>query len=423
MLVTAGTADGAVPTEIVDGWGAEDSLSLRPHVSLDWEWRRRRGAIRRETLCYAHETLGGASLCPEGSRVLLADDLETERTTSVLTVTPALALGDAFELSFALPIVLSEQTDLRHASGVDEGNSLTDPYNRPSLFEVPARGPTRAGLADVSATLRVAPFGFGEERDGRWVVGLTLTLPTASERAAGNDAVGEGMYAVRLENAFSGKVTRWLEPFAAVDVTLVRGAAGSVFDADAPTQTLTGPAHRLGVSFGAEVTPYERKDKSAVRLEVGGRIEAVFDGRARTDLFDALGTSGCDPRSEDAPCDLTTYDRGDVDPATSAPRRTDGVTDEEHHAVLSGWLGIRYEVFEVLELSARASLAMETDHFLTFADVGEDLDGVGGIQRTNTQGQNELNPVYASAFDAPGTRFRTGGITTFGVDVAARVKF
>ena len=170
MLVTAGTADGAVPTEIVDGWGAEDSLSLRPHVSLDWEWRRRRGAIRRETLCYAHETLGGASLCPEGSRVLLADDLETERTTSVLTVTPALALGDAFELSFALPIVLSEQTDLRHASGVDEGNSLTDPYNRPSLFEVPARGPTRAGLADVSATLRVAPFGFGEERDGRWVL-------------------------------------------------------------------------------------------------------------------------------------------------------------------------------------------------------------------------------------------------------------
>ncbi|TNF25486.1 MAG: hypothetical protein EP329_23030 [Deltaproteobacteria bacterium] len=423
-LTTAGDARAAEVTEIVDDFDQTDALELNPSIGLNWQWRQRRGGIRREYPCIANETLGGESLCPEGSRVGLADELRVLRTSAVLNVDARLGLGRLLELRATLPVVLYDRNALDFAPGVSENNSLTDPYNQPSLFDVPFEARERSGLGDLQLALRVAPLSKARDRlDPDWVLGVSLDLPTASIRRADNSAPGDGVWRLGLSTAVSSRVVRWLEPFLELNGTIAIPGGASPYVDLGPTATLSSPAHRIGARFGLELVPFEKHEtRSAVRLELGGRFDVVFDGRGFSDLADALGTSTCDP-SDAEPCTLTTYDRGDVDPVTGLPKKTDGITRIEHHLVIGGWLGLRYEVFEALELRARASVFRESDHFLTFTDAGVDLDGVNDVQRENGSGVNELDPTWLSGVDEPGTRYRTGGLWTLGIDFAIRAKF
>jgi len=426
LLLCVGSPAGAAEvTEIVDDFAQTDALELNPSVGLNWRWRQRRGDLRREFSCIANETIGGQSLCPSGSRVMLADELQVRRTTAVLDVDARLGLGRLLEVRATLPIVLFDRNQLDFAGGVTEGNSLTDPYNQPSLFDVPHRANERSGLGDLRVELRVAPLSKARDPlDPSWVIGASLDLPTASIRTADNSEVGDGVWRLGLSTAVSARVVRWLEPFFELNGTIAIPGEASPFVDLGPTATLSSPAHRLGARFGIELVPFERAEtRSAVRLEVGGRVDLVFDGRGFSDLADALGTSTCDPSDAAEPCNLTTFDRGDVDPLTGRRLKTDGITRIEHHLVIGGWLGLRYEVFEALELRARASVYRESDHFLTFTDAGVDLDGVGDVQGRNAAGINELDPTWLSGVDEPGARFRTGDIWTLGIDFAIRGKF
>jgi len=424
-LAAASPAAAVDLTEIVDSYAPASPFAFHASLGVDWQWRQRRGPIRREFTCIAHETLGGASLCPDGSRVLLADELRVERTTSTLNVDARLGLGRVLELRLGLPVVLYARHQLRFAPGVDEGQSLTDPYNQPSLFDVPFTAAERAGLGDPRVGLRVAPLsGARDPLEPSWVLGAALDLPWGSVRRADNTDVGEGVWRLTLSSALSTRVFRWLEPFFSLDGALAFASADSVYRDGGRVETVSGPAHRVGVRFGAELVPFENPTtRSAVRLVLGGKVDVVFDGRGYSDLADALGTSACDPSASDEPCGLTTYDRGDIDPRTGAPRKTDGVTTIEHHLVVGGWLGVRYEVFEALELRATASVARESDHFITFSDVGVDLDGQNDVEALNASGQNEISPTWLGSVDTPGHRFRTGGIWILGIDIAMRAKF
>lgn len=412
-------------TEIVDDFAPTDALVLHPSIGLNWQWRQRRGGIRREFSCIAHETIGGASLCPEGSRVALADELRVERTSAVLGVDARLGVGRLLELRVTLPFVLFDRNGLEFAPGVTESNSLTDPYNQPSLFDAPFQAGARSGVGDLAIGVRVAPLsGARDPLDPSWVIGAAVQIPTASIRRADNTSVGDGVWRLDLSTAVSARVVRWLEPFFELGGTLAFAGGSSPFQDLGPTATLSGPAHRVGARFGVELVPFERAaTRSAVRLEIGGRVDLVFDGRGFSDLADALGTSPCDPGDAGAPCTLTTYDRGDVDPVTGAPRKTDGVTRIEHHALVGGWVGVRYEVFEALELRARASATRESDHFLTFTDAGVDLDGANDVEGQNASGVDERDPSWLSSVDTPGARYRTGGIWILGIDLAIRGKF
>ena len=412
-------------TEIVDSYAPADPLAVHASLGVDWLWRQRRGAVRREFTCIAHETLGGESLCPEGSRVLLADELRVERTTSTLNLEARLGLGRALELRLTQPLVLYDRHALRFAPGVDEDQSLTDPYNQPSLFDVPSTARERSGFGDPRLGLRVAPLsGARDPLDPSWVLGASVELPLASARRATNTEIGEKAWRITLSSAHSARVLPWLEPFFSLDGTLAFAAGGSPLADRGPTETVSGPPQRLGARFGVELVPFENAEtRSAVRLVLGGRVDVWSDGRGHSDLADALGTSPCDPLDAEAPCSLTTYDRGDTDPVTGFPTKTDGVTTIEHHLAIGGWLGVRYEVFEALELRAEASATREGDHFVTYADVGVDLDGIGGVERENAAGARELNPTWLSSVDRAGRRYRTGDMWTLGIDIAIRAKF
>jgi hypothetical protein len=68
-------------------------------------------------------------------------------------------------------------------------------------------------------------------------------------------------------------------------------------------------------------------------------------------------------------------------------------------------------------------LAYDSDHFLTTADAGKDLDDINQVEKKNSMGENEYNPVYNDAYDSLGHRFLTGNVFRLGAQVSLVGKF
>jgi len=402
------------PTDEQDQDG-DPAVGVR--LGVTWRQRVTTEDIDREYVCLAHETIDGASLCPDRSGIRLAKDLDAESTSSELELDFRVALWRTLEMRVHLPIVLRDDTTLRFAAGVDGKNSRTAPYNADQLFDVPHR--TRhSGLGDPSIGIWTTPIArVRDVTQPTLALGLELGLPLADVRRPGDDTVGDGIFSTTFAIAGSARVQSWLEPFARLDLTLALAANNELYPDRGATQTVSGPPQRVAFSAGFELVPYERAaDRSAVRIELGGSLGFVSAGRVPTALFDAIGTSPCSTRGPGAadPCSLTT---------TTSGRKASGTTVEEEHVVLGTSLAVHYDVFETLRISTRASAAWSTPHYLTFSDVGVDTDGDGNVDTENRSGDDERDPDYVDAWDAPGSRFRSESRLILGVDVSLSVRF
>ena len=82
-------------------------------------------------------------------------------------------------------------------------------------------------------------------------------------------------------------------------------------------------------------------------------------------------------------------------------------------------LGGGVYVSEHAKLSLNLSLAHETEHYLSNADVGRDLDGSGLVEARGQANFNasEHNPTFSAAIDSPGRRLRVEEKTIFNVGV------
>ncbi|MCB9787758.1 MAG: hypothetical protein H6744_13835 [Deltaproteobacteria bacterium] len=436
-LAAALAADVAQPahaarvTDIIDSFERPQEDPVDLVVEATYAYSARRGHILREFRCLAHDQAVVGQFCPDGSRIEDARELDVERLRHVMNLKLRLGIWRSAEFWFELPLVILDQTRLTYAKGVTPLSSTVDPQGAdppPSLFGVPATGPERAGVGDPRFGVRLTPLSWARDpARATWALELGLTMPARPKggvKQADNTSVGEGLWVIDLSTAVSARPIRQVEPYAGVGGTLRLPHSNSLFDDYGATQTLISPGHGINAFVGVEFHPYEdRGREAAFTIDVGGRLDYTFEGRNYTDLFDALGGSTCDARDSASPCTLTTYDRGDIDPSTGRPRKTDGITDVEQFGTLSTWLGVHYQPVRWVSLSARLDFAYEMPHFLTSADAGKDLDGRNQVQASNSSGVNEFNPVYDSHIDSLGSRFRTGGIRTVGFSLSLSGKF
>ncbi len=425
--LVAPAALAADVTEVIDGFSRADDDVVDFSLEVEWEMQLRSGKILREFRCLAHDTVagGGADLCPGGSQVVLSRELTAARTTHLMNIDAAVAFWRFAMLRIRLPVVLSDQTTLDFDAGVTPTNSTVDPYNVPSLFGVPHTGPTRVGVMDPSLLIRFTPLNSAEDAlRPTWAIDVGVTTAFVPVRKGGNKVPGEGIWKVDLGTSLASRLTSWVEPWFSAGGRLRFGGSSSLFEDYGATQTLVHPGSELRTSFGVQFVPWEdRVEETGFYVDLGAGVDYRFEGREYTDLFEALSTSACDPRDASEPCDLTTFDRGEIDPATGKRRKTNGITDVEQYATVKGTLGLRYQPVKYVVLRAGFDLAYEMPHYLTFADAGRDLDGVNDVQPSNSQGVNEFNPVYAEAFDSLGSRFRTGGMYTYGIRLSVEGKF
>ena len=426
-------AAAAEPTEIMDAFPRDGDAMIDTSLNLSWEMSHREGRILREFSCLAHDDIpgGGAELCPEGSQFLLGREMVAVRQTHMLYIDAAIAYRRYLQASFRLPVVLHDLTELEMDTegGISSSNSSVDPDTFPSLFDLPNSGSVRTGVKDPTLTLRVAPLSFARDKTrATWVLDLAITTGLVPVREASNTSVGEGTWRLDFGTAVSVRPEWWVEPWFRMDTFMRFQDAGSLFEDYADTQTLTSPGHAIAASAGTTFIPIEDVEgQSTLTIDIGGMIHYRFEGREYTDLFEALGTSECDP-SNAQPCGLTTYDLGANSFLDGSERRkTDGVTDVEQYATASSWFTLRYQILEWVTVRAGFSLAYEFPHYITFADAGEDKNGDQVVQLedpNDPDGQpNEYSPVYATSLDGIGNRFRTGGMMTYRVMFGLQGRF
>ncbi len=375
--------------------------------------------ITRELVCQGG---GRSSVCGGTSQILDTRQLAVKESMNVLNIDLRTGLYKDLELSLTLPIVFGWSTSVSNDDGVGQGNSLVDTgQNATSLFSMPYDSPSRAGVGDLSLGLKYAVFN--QARNGRfptWVVSFDYQAPTGTARKAGEPSVGSGIHQITLGTAISRRFGKWAEPYMRVRGNLRFPAGSSPFQNLVVTQTRVGPGHSIGVEFGSEFFPWREptKEGSYVSIAVGVLGEYVFDGREYTELFDALGTSGCQAASG---CQLTRMTRHKeptgttfVDPPAGQPRVTDGTTDVERYGRLGATVGVTYQPIRWVRLRLDFTYTRTTSHFITFADAGKtDLNGDGEIDHGKNGGANEFSPYYNENFDDYGRRFRVDASNSY----------
>ena len=108
----------------------------------------------------------------------------------------------------------------------------------------------------------------------------------------------------------------------------------------------------------------------------------------------------------------------------------DGVTTVEEYVTVRGNLGMGAHIGPFFRLGVDLSLAHDTEHYLSNADIGKvipraDDDGAGRVESRDQPRYdvNEHNPTYSPAIDAVGHRIRVEETTVFGVAVNLALTF
>lgn len=423
-------AVGAELTNVVDAADGDDPYDAT--VEVVYSRTLRRSKVTREFNC---DPMLSPDTCtdawPGVGALVYAKELRTQRKTQTLTPRAHLGIWHDLELQIDLPIVMDDTQEVRFAGDGGDPNGIpvdgsistiapdatagqgTDP---PNLFDVPPELPVRAGFGDMALSLRWSPYN--QERDdarATWTLFFTWGLPTGKIMRPGNDGVGHGVHALTLGTSLSRRFT-YVDPYFSLSGTTYVPSSSSLFKDYKFAQEKIGPGGVAHFDVGTEIVPYETTGRRQVKVffDIGLGAEYHAEGRDYTDLFDALAYGGrpCgSPASPNTAC----YNPDSNSELHGQP--FDGVTTVEQYGVVRGHLGFGAYASKFVRFGVDLSLAHETEHFASTADVGKDGDGSGLVESRQDRNFNadEQNPVYVSAIDAAGHRLRFEETTAFTV--------
>lgn len=382
----------------------DDGDMFDASIEAEYRYGWTMAKINRERVCIASQSPGS---CAENS-ILLAKELNYSRATQWLDLTSRIGLYKDLDVFFVLPMWLSDQTRYRYQSGVSADVSTIDPRDTPSsfLFKVPNDGPNRSGLGDLRFGIRWQPFSQARDpEEANWRLSNEITLPTASVRAGGNKAVGDGLASWRLATTVSRRFFGVVEPYFETHGLLRFPTASSLFKDYGEAQNMVDPGHQIGLKIGVEFIPWERPSVDRViSIDVGLGADYMFEGRAYSELFEALANSSCTYPT----CDQTTSKQG---------LTADGLTDISHYGAFETWVHINFQFIEYVQFKLGFDYGYEKSHFITNADAGKDLNLSGLVDQPN-----EFNPVYNENIDKVGSRFIVDGVNRFLISVALAFK-
>jgi hypothetical protein len=430
-------------SEVASAFDAGDRLDL--HMQVDYRYSARRSILRRELA-------GLPGTDPDGP-IPVVKDLVFRGSRHELV--PRLELGVFTDLSLtaALPVVLRDSRrldfdqragdcvfagDLGAATCVDASNSTTirDTLLPEAGFDATRpgaggfgpgdptifRGVDRSGLDQLHLGLVWAPMN--QQRDSTkptWKLGGELRLPVGQTMRldptdpGSTDGVGRGLYEVKLSTSMARRLS-WAEPF--FEIWWL--AAAGVVDG-APLDELpepfaaasTAPQQRAGGRFGFEGIAWQSRTQSkrvGIRLE--GKVEAHFEGRAYSDMWEVFAYAG-HARSGGV---LTL----DADPIASGVQAINhpGVTNVENYLTLGGRTGLDIHLGRRVRFDLGFQLDWDQGHLISFADAGVDGDDPDDVVDPGT---SEVNPLHAPLIDSVGRRYRADDGLTYAVTGGLRL--
>lgn len=433
-LACLALAAPARAAEITHVESAEPGDPFALQISLRWDRALERARISRERAE------------PDGT-VKDATELRYSRTRNDLVTRLAIALYRDLELHAELPYALADDVVWRYGTrggfSVRDDSTIernaVDAMGQPCavtpcpLFPVAPESTVFHGGRMRDLEIGFAWAIFNDRRDDTkptWVVGLDVTLPTATryDPAAGRDLDWRSPYATETHRGPTGeKIWKWdlsttlsrrigaLDPYFRAHVTGMVPSNETYSNCDhaaelagrSPAQmTLAGAENcelpewevdsdaRLpfvaGLTFGTELVPFEdpREDQ---KVAIDARLFADYTSRSRfyNELTDASGK-----------LHLT-----------------------EGHLSMGGLLGLRLRASRFVSLEASASLATRTAHYLTGESPGRRRGKLPGGDLSGATSNPALNPNYDWRYDAPGNRFRISEVSVFDLSVAGVLRF
>jgi hypothetical protein len=422
----ASRAEASPDSEVASAFDRGDKLDV--HLRVEYRYSARRAALKREM-----SGLPGAD--PDGPVPLVKDLLVRSSRHEVV---PRLELGIFTDLAMtaALPVVLRSQSRLEldqregsdcvfpddpgAATCIDRTNSTTirDGLVPPEGFDATGgaldpdgttlfRGVDRHGLDQLHLGLVWAPMN--QERDSTkptWKLGAELRLAVGRtmtfdrEDPASSDGVSRGIHELRLFTSMARRLA-WAEPFFEVYWQgAVASRGGAPLDPPSPRfgAQQTTAQQLAGGRFGFEAIAWESDSaEHRIGLDLGGRLEAHFEGRDYTDLWEALAYAG--DATAGGPLALDGDPTADGSQTISHP----GVTNVENYLTLGGQAGIDAHIGPYLRLELAFALDWDQSHLLTFADPGIDSSDDND---TVDPGTDEVNPLHAPLIDTAGRRYR-----------------
>ncbi|MEZ4471257.1 MAG: hypothetical protein R3F60_10735 [bacterium] len=432
--------------EVADVIDAADGVDLFDFVG-EIRYRRtlRRAKITREYGCDPNQAtnpsrfMGDQETCGDAGpagRLLQVKEVRYERITHEIEPRFRFGLWHDLELSISAPVVLEDSQHIRFAGNggdpdkepITPENSTIAPADGVQLFPVPTDGlPTRAGFGDMTFMVRYAPVSRDrDETRGEWALELGWQVPTGEVMKLGNEGVGRGLHTLIIGQAFSYR-TPYADPYARIGARFPFAAKGSLFRDYGDAQEFVGPGSRVDFDLGAEIIPWTdpaRGMKFFIDLGLGAAYQA--EGRDYSELFDALalGAELCTPD----PAEAGGGNCGRYNPGSRSGVRGeahDGITTVEQFAQVRGKLDIGAYFSEHARVTAHLSLAHDTEHFISKANIGKDTDGSGRVEDPTSPRYNpaEHNPTFVPAIDTVGQRLRVDETTVFSAGVSVGALF
>jgi hypothetical protein len=422
--------------EVASAFDENDPVDV--HVTIDYGVDVERAVILREAV--------GFPGTDPADPVPKIKDLILEGARHSLTPRIELGVFTDLSLSLALPIVLSRSRTLKldqraqpcvfPGSGeeptcIDRTNSSTigDGLLPASGFDADNpgdsdlttgdtifRSPTRRGLDQLHLGITWAPMNQGRDStkptwklgaEARLALGKPMRLDPQSP--AGDAGVGRGVHEVRLWTSFAKRMGR-AEPYVEMWWLAPLGVTGDSAFADLG-YGLERPQsqQQAGTRFGVEATLWNRPEKKQrVTLDLSARLEAHFEGRGYSEMWEVFQYAG--NVQQDGPLVL------DEDPTQAGVQALEhpGVTAIENYVRLGGRAGAQVALGDNVQLGAAFELMSAQGHIISFAEAGVDLPTCDANLTINCEqdrntlvnaGTAEVNPAHAPLIDMVGHRY------------------
>lgn len=354
-------------------------------------------------------------------------ELRYHATRQRVVPTVQAAIGRRAWLSFGVPIVIAQASELKLASGVDRtASTFTDGLLPTGGFDAGGgtlsgdtvfRGVSRSGVPELRGGLGFAPmrqdlddtkptWKLGVE--GRFAIGKVMRFSPGDP--AGDTGVSTGVHELKLWTSVDRRFEYfegWFE--ASYQLPVYRRDSSLFKDAGFGT-THVWPGHVAGASIGASTFLIDNPETGyKLALELTGRATAHLEGRGYSELWEMFALAGAPNPMGGA----LALDADPTEPGVQALAHP-GVTNIESYLEMSGRLAARATLGPHFTIAAFGELIHRTDHVVSFADAGVDLPtcpaGSPACETDNNDvvnpGTSEVNPQHARAIDLVGHRYR-----------------
>lgn len=438
--ILLGAAPSAVAgefTDVIDAFDQRyngDPFDL--NLSVGYERLLRQGDIRRETLSgtpHRWDYYG------------YVDVAKYEQVTHILNLELDIGLFHDISLRTRLPLVLNDTRKLMGKDGFAwndfDGDGAAD-----ELFSTDFQSPERSGLDTINVGLWWGILDQGRDdtkpywtiyAEGRFSIGdemhaackstdnvscADLAYADGSEYET-KSGVGRGVHEIaggfRLSRRYG-----FMEPYFGLEALLGFSTGGDDFyiQNDSTGMLNNRPPAVGTIDIGIEFIPWQVKDKErklVIGVGTGGKYHS--EGRDRTPLYDALGTSAYFRDQVYVDLNGDGIDGGENDPddqerLAAGDNVWTGTTDIENFATIFGKVFIAIQPAKYVKFRIGSNFAHETEHFITKTDQcpSNQVLASGGCQ--------VYNWGYRPELDTPGFRFRAEKtfIWDFFVDASAQ---